>query len=84
MKNAHGVEPTRYMKRKESDWAIECSSNCGPVFGYDNDYYWHAYVRSRLLYDLNQSPERFVKPGNIIWNAASLHVYERHFKFLEQ
>ena len=36
MKNAHGVEPTRYMKRKESDWAIECSSNCGPVFGYDN------------------------------------------------
>ena len=38
MKNAHGVEPTRYMKRKESDWSIECSSNCGPVFGYDNDY----------------------------------------------
>ena len=37
LKNPHGVEPTRYMKRKESDLAIECSSNCGPVFGYDND-----------------------------------------------
>ena len=33
MKNPHGVEPTRYMKRKESDWAIECSIYNGPTFG---------------------------------------------------
>ena len=65
------------------DYHVFMRSN-DAVFGYDNDYYWHAYVRSRLLYDLNQSPERFVKPGDIVWNAASLHVYERHFKFLEQ
>ncbi len=32
MKNPHGVEPTRYRKRKESKFAIECNSNCGPVF----------------------------------------------------
>ena len=33
MKNAHGVEPTRYMKREESEYAIECYSDYGPVFG---------------------------------------------------
>ena len=33
MKNAHGVEPTRYMKRKESDCAIECNPKYGPRFG---------------------------------------------------
>ena len=38
MKNAHGVEPTRFMKRKESGYAIECSPNCGPMFcGYCSD-----------------------------------------------
>ncbi len=36
MKNAHGVEPTRYMKRKESKYAIECYPNYGPEFGNSN------------------------------------------------
>ena len=33
MKNAYGVEPTRYMKRKESRYTIECSPYNGPTFG---------------------------------------------------
>ena len=33
MKNPHGVEPTRFMKRKESRYAIECDSRYGPRFG---------------------------------------------------
>ncbi len=33
MKNAHGVEPTRFMKRKESRYAIVCDPNHGPIFG---------------------------------------------------
>ena len=33
MKNPHGVEPTRYMKRKESDKAIDCYPSYGPIFG---------------------------------------------------
>ena len=33
MKNAHGVEPTRFMKRKESDCAIYCYPYDGPIFG---------------------------------------------------
>ena len=37
MKNPHGVEATRYMKRKESDYAISCYSEYGPVFGNGSD-----------------------------------------------
>ena len=33
MKNAHGVPPTRYMKREGSRYAIGCYSYLGPVFG---------------------------------------------------
>ena len=32
MKNPHGVEPTRFMKRKESRYAIYCDPYCGPEF----------------------------------------------------
>ncbi len=33
MKNPHGVEPTRFMKREESEYAIECHPDHGPIFG---------------------------------------------------
>ena len=33
MKNPHGVEPTRFMKRKESKYAIQCNTYYGPIFG---------------------------------------------------
>ena len=41
MKNPHGVEPTRYMKRKESEYAIECDPEYGPNFrnGNGSDIY---------------------------------------------
>ncbi len=32
MKNPHGVEPTRFMKREESKYAIYCDRNRGPTF----------------------------------------------------
>ena len=35
MRNAHGVEPTRYMTREESEYAIECDPDYGPIFGND-------------------------------------------------
>jgi thymidylate synthase len=43
------------------------------VFGYKNDYAWQKYVLDKLAADLE------VPAGDIIWNAGSLHVYERHF-----
>lgn len=43
------------------------------IFGFKNDYYWQLYVLRRLASDLG------VGVGMIFWQAASLHVYERHF-----
>ena len=37
MKNPYGVEPTRFLKRNESDCAIECDPRYGPIFGYGRD-----------------------------------------------
>lgn len=47
------------------------------VFGYDNDVHWALYVQKQLAKDLN------VQVGDLIWTATNLHVYERHFKFIE-
>lgn len=47
------------------------------IFGYKGDYAFMKYIHDNLANDLN------VKSGNIIWTAASLHVYERHFEFLK-
>ena len=38
MKNPHGVEPTRFMKRKGSEHAIKCNPYDGPTFG-ESDIY---------------------------------------------
>ena len=47
------------------------------VYGYKNDRYWQMYVLSQLAKDLN------VEVGDIHWQAASLHIYPRHFKLLD-
>ena len=33
MQNPHGVEPTRFIKREESRYAIQCTTDRGPIFG---------------------------------------------------
>lgn len=53
------------------------------VYGFDNDVLWHKYVAERLANDLTTALNVTVAPTPIEWNAGSLHVYERHFKFLE-
>ena len=47
------------------------------VFGYNNDYAWHKYVLDKVAWDLK------IEDTQMIWNAGSIHVYERHFKFIE-
>ena len=49
------------------------------VFGYNNDLAWQTHVRNKLLADL----DKHYRAGPIYWNVGSLHVYERHFKFIE-
>jgi thymidylate synthase len=43
------------------------------VFGYKNDRAWQMHVLRKVAADLN------VQAGRLIWNAGSIHVYERHF-----
>ena len=65
MKNPHGVEPTRYMKREDSDRAINCDPDYGPVFGNGGDICirdncnedggWTCYGYSYSSYECNNS-----------------------------
>ena len=56
--------------------------SCDAVYGFCNDSLWAMYVQSKLVDELNKHGLNVIK-GDIIWNAGSLHVYERHFKYLE-
>ena len=46
------------------------------VFGYRNDYAWQLHVQTMLADRLGIAPSR------ITWQAASLHVYPRHFDLI--
>jgi len=48
------------------------------VFGFCNDVAWAKYIQEKLAKDLN------LDCGDLIWTASNLHVYERHFKFIEK
>lgn len=63
------------------DYTVFMRSN-DAVFGYCNDVLWHMYVQSMMI-DRLRDAGLGVMHGKMIWNAGSLHVYERHFKFLE-
>ena len=48
------------------------------VFGANNDFAWARCVQTELAKDLN------VETGDLVWTASSLHVYDRHFQFIEK
>lgn len=52
------------------------------VFGFNNDLFWHKWVRDHLAWHLRETYGE-IKCDPVEWNSGSLHVYERHFKFLE-
>ena len=55
--------------------------SCDAVYGYKNDMFWHRFVYEKLFNDL--SKYYHLKKSPIIHQVGSLHIYERHFKFLE-
>ena len=63
------------------DYTVFMRSN-DAVYGFCNDAIWAKHVRDKIVADLNKCGLTAF-PGKIIWNAGSLHVYERHFKFLK-
>lgn len=53
------------------------------IFGYRNDWPWQVHVQKTLIRGLGlddawAGPPLHVTPGDIIWQAGSLHVYPRH------
>lgn len=59
------------------DCVVQMRSN-DAVYGYKNDYAWHEYVLNKLSNDLGYDS------GLIYWQVQNLHIYERHFKYLER
>lgn len=69
------------VKVYQLDYTVFMRSN-DAVFGYTLDTLWHRHVQSKMIDELNKRGLNVIK-GDIIWNANSIHVYERHFKFLK-
>jgi len=57
-------------------------SNDG-IYGWMNDWYWAANVHNKLYADLLQYYPK-LEVGTVDWNAASFHVYARHFDMLKK
>lgn len=58
--------------------------SCDAVFGYNNDWYWHKFVADKLSEELKS--KKIIPSGTeteIRFHFGSVHVYERHFKYLE-
>lgn len=67
----------QYMIRDGKVHAIVQMRSNDAIFGYKNDYAWQKFVLDRVSNAIG------VPAGDIYWNVASLHVYERHFALVE-
>ena len=57
------------------------SCRCGrltPCSATKGDWAWHRHVLNMIAADVK------AKPGKIIWNAGSFHVYPRHEHLVEE
>lgn len=66
----------QYLVRNGKLNAIVQMRSNDAILGFLNDYQWQLHVLNKL------SDELEIMPGDIYWNAGSLHVYERHFYLL--
>jgi thymidylate synthase len=53
------------------------------IFGYANDYAWQAYMQKFVLDNLNLGGAAQYELGDIFWQVASLHIYQKHFYYLD-
>jgi thymidylate synthase len=67
----------QYLIRDDKVNALVYMRSNDAIFGYKNDYAWQKHVLEEV------SEEIHVPVGNIYWNVASLHVYERHFDLIK-
>ena len=52
------------------------------VFGYINDLAWQKHVQYKLCDELSHAHLN-VKPGPIMWQCGSMHIYERHYGLIK-
>jgi thymidylate synthase len=74
----------QYLIRNNKLHAMVYMRSNDAVFGYKNDYAWQKHVLFEVWEYLKHAHSKFdeLEIGDIYWNVASLHVYERHFKFI--
>ena len=78
MKDFCCTNTVQYLYRDGLLHAIVSMRSNDAVFGYNNDVAWQQHVLTKLCSELR------LDMGNIYWNAGSLHVYERHFQYLQE
>ncbi len=64
------------------DLVVQMRSN-DAIFGYRNDYAWQRYCQDLVIGTLAHTYDIHVGQGEIIWNAASLHIYDRHMYLID-
>ena len=68
---------TYYIRNEKLHCVVQMRSN-DVIFGYRNDYAWQEWVLIDLASELGYGV------GDIHWQVQNLHIYERHFKYLER
>jgi len=69
-----------FINERSDESYLDCIVNFrsnDAVFGFNNDALWTKWVQQKLAKELG------IQCGKIYWNAGSLHIYERHFKYLK-
>ena len=65
------------------DVVVSMRSN-DSIFGYKNDRHWQQYVQEKLCNRYNSATNKSLTPGLIYWQVASLHIYEKQFRYLDE
>jgi len=68
------------IRKNKLEYIVYMRSN-DAVYGYKNDKHWHDYVHSSAL-NMLKTFYNDLEIGQMYWNTASLHVYERHFELI--
>jgi len=70
-----------FVRNGKLEVVVQMRSN-DVVFGYRNDYAWQRYVQEQLVADLSALGVE-CEAGRIFWHVGSLHIYERHYRLLD-
>lgn len=72
-----------FIRNNHLDYIVYMRSNDAIRGLHCGDLPWHAYVYNRIINDLNDvNGLNTILSGRILWNAGSLHIYERDFELL--